>query len=214
MSSGITVLLLLGESTLYSRFKIPLDFYKGSQYNIGKGTQFAGLIEKIDLIIQDEMSIQHKYCFETIHRILKDIRGFDVLFRRIPIILGGDFAQILLVICRANCARTIAVNLQQFFFWGHLTILRLHCNMRVQSGCQNQDFADQIRTFFYDKNLQNRRLNLFFYIRITTLLVALFDKIYPRSCIDQVYLDNSLFRSRVIFTARNDTITDVNNTIL
>src|SRR6266498_447041 len=31
---------------------------------------------------------------------------------------------------------------------------------------------------------------------------------------DQVYLDDGLFRSRAILTARNNTITDVNNTIL
>ena len=59
--------------------------------------------------------MQHKYCFETVHRTLKDIRGFDALFKGISVILGGDFAQILLVVRRANRARIIAVNLQQSF---------------------------------------------------------------------------------------------------
>ena len=86
--------------------------------------------------------MQYKYCFEVIYRILKDIRGSDALFGGIFVILGGDFAQILLVVRRANRARTVAANLQQFFFWGYLIVLRLRRNMRVQSGRQNQDFAD------------------------------------------------------------------------
>ncbi len=56
--------------------------------------------------------MQHKYYFEVVHRTLKDIRGFDVFFEGIPVILGGDFAQILSVVRRANRARTIAANLQ------------------------------------------------------------------------------------------------------
>ena len=59
--------------------------------------------------------MQYKYCFEVVYRILKDIRGSDVFFERISIILGGDFAQILLVVCRVNRVRIIAVNLQQSF---------------------------------------------------------------------------------------------------
>ncbi len=75
--------------------------------------------------------MQYKYYFEIIYRILKDIRGFNVFFKGILIILDGDFAQILLVVRRANRARIVAVNLQQSFLWGYLTILRLRRNMRV-----------------------------------------------------------------------------------
>jgi len=57
------------------------------------------------------MSIQYKYYFEVVHRTLKDIRGFDVFFEGIPVILGGDFAQILLIVRRANRVRIIAANL-------------------------------------------------------------------------------------------------------
>jgi len=57
--------------------------------------------------------MQYKYCFEIIHRILKDIRRSDVLFRGILIIFGGDFAQILPVIHKVNYVRT--VDLQQSF---------------------------------------------------------------------------------------------------
>ena len=44
--------------------------------------------------------MQHKYCFEVVHRLMVDLRSVadDVLFRGVPVILGGDFAQILLVV--------------------------------------------------------------------------------------------------------------------
>ena len=58
------------------------------------------------------MLIQYKYCFEVVYRILKDIRGSNALFGGILVILGGDFAQILLVVRRVNRARIIAANLQ------------------------------------------------------------------------------------------------------
>ncbi len=56
--------------------------------------------------------MQYKYCFKIIYRILKNIRKSDVFFfSEIPIILNGDFAQILLIVYRANRARTVAANL-------------------------------------------------------------------------------------------------------
>ncbi len=56
--------------------------------------------------------MQHKYYFEIVYRTLKNIHRSNTLFRKIPIILGGDFAQILLIIRRVNRARIIAANLQ------------------------------------------------------------------------------------------------------
>ncbi|KFY68857.1 hypothetical protein V498_10553 [Pseudogymnoascus sp. VKM F-4517 (FW-2822)] len=46
---------------------------------------------------QDEVPMQHKFCFEAVHRLLCDIRPTtsDSLFRGVPIILRGDFSQIL-----------------------------------------------------------------------------------------------------------------------
>ncbi len=38
------------------------------------------------------MSIQYKYYFEIVYRILKDIRGSDAFFKEISVILSGDFA--------------------------------------------------------------------------------------------------------------------------
>jgi hypothetical protein len=44
--------------------------------------------------------MQYKYCFKVVHRLLVDLQSVtdNVLFKGVLVILGGDFAQILLVI--------------------------------------------------------------------------------------------------------------------
>ena len=56
------------------------------------------------IIIWDEVPMQHKYCFEAVSRTLNDICHANKhdLFGNIPILLGGDFAQILPVVRRGN----------------------------------------------------------------------------------------------------------------
>jgi PIF1-like helicase len=55
--------------------------------------------------------MQNKYDFKAINRILRDIRDCEKLFSGLSVILDSDFAQILLVIKRANRVRTVAANL-------------------------------------------------------------------------------------------------------
>lgn len=54
--------------------------------------------------------MQHRYCFEVVNRTLNDILGVsdNCLFDNIPIVLGGDFGQILPVISRGNQDATVA----------------------------------------------------------------------------------------------------------
>jgi hypothetical protein len=59
--------------------------------------------------------MQNKYDFETVDRTLRDIRDCEKPFSGLPVILDGDFTQILPVVKRANRARTVAANLQQSF---------------------------------------------------------------------------------------------------
>jgi ATP-dependent DNA helicase PIF1 len=112
VSSGIAALLLPGGSTSHSRFYIPLNSTQNNQCNISKGTQAAGLLERALLIIWDEVPMQNKYDFEAVNRTLRDIRNCEEPFGGLPMILSGDFAQILPVVKRANRARTVAANLQ------------------------------------------------------------------------------------------------------
>ena len=87
--------------------------------------------------------MQHKYCFEVVHRLLADVRSVseDVLFGGVPVLLGGDFSQILPVIPQGSRGDIIAASLQRASVWPRLRKLRLHTNMRVRNATTENDQA-------------------------------------------------------------------------
>jgi len=103
-SSGIAAQLLPGGRTAHSRFKIPLSNDINAVCNITHNSDLGELIRKTSLIIWDEVPMQHKACFEAVNRTLNDLcnRGEERVFGGIPVVLGGDFAQILPVIRRGT----------------------------------------------------------------------------------------------------------------
>ena len=66
--------------------------------------------------------MQYKYCFEVVYRLLTDLRSVtdDLLFGGVPVILGGDFAQILPVIKRGSRPEIVRACLQMSFIWPRL----------------------------------------------------------------------------------------------
>ena len=88
--------MLPGGRTSHSRFAIPLKINEQSVCAIKKNSDLADLIRITALIIWDEVPMQHRYCFEALDRTFRDICscGDDVLLGGIPVVLGGDFAQI------------------------------------------------------------------------------------------------------------------------
>lgn len=87
--------------------------------------------------------MQHKYCFEVVHCLLVDLQSTtdDLLFGRVPVILGGDFAQILLVVKHGSQADIVRACLQESFIWPQLSRLYLRINMQVCKGEYSQDFV-------------------------------------------------------------------------
>ena len=97
--------------------------------------------------------MQNRYCFEAVDRMLQDIRDCARPFGGIPVILGGDFAQILPVVPRGSRADIVAVSLRQSYLWSSLRLLSLRLNMRVRIGEDNQRFADWIRRLLSDPRI-------------------------------------------------------------
>lgn len=124
-SSGIAAELLPGGRTSHSRFQIPLVLHEGSMTMMTGGSHAAELIRRAGLIIWDEVPMQHKYCFEAVHRTLCDIRGNEHTFGGIPAILGGDWAQILPVVRHGNRAAIVRACLQNSFLWLRFRMLTL-----------------------------------------------------------------------------------------
>ncbi|KAI5892327.1 uncharacterized protein SCHCODRAFT_02462598, partial [Schizophyllum commune H4-8] len=73
-SSGIAALLLRGGRTAHSTFKIPIiTLSDASTCSFSKSSARADLLRAADLIIWDEVLMQHRYTVETLERTLCDI---------------------------------------------------------------------------------------------------------------------------------------------
>lgn len=44
--------------------------------------------KETDLIIWDDVPMQHKLCFQVVDRLFRDLRGLDIRFGGIPNLLG------------------------------------------------------------------------------------------------------------------------------
>ena len=86
--------------------------------------------------------MQHKQCLMAVHRTFTDLLGNDDLFEGIPMVLGGDFAQILPVVPRGNREGIVAANIQKTFLWPRFQKLFLRQNMRIRNEVANEAFAD------------------------------------------------------------------------
>jgi hypothetical protein len=138
-SSGIASLLLLGGRTAHSRFKILIDLHDESTCNITQQMKVAELVRKVDLIIWDEAPMMHRRAFEVVDRTLHDLMQLDdaqateKIFGGKTVVLGGDFRQILPVVPKGGQEDIVSASLPRSHLWQHVTILRLHINMRVMA---------------------------------------------------------------------------------
>jgi len=72
-SSIIASLLLLGNRTAHSRFKISIDLHDESTCNITQQMKVVELVCKADMIIWDEAQMMHCQAFEAVDRTLHDL---------------------------------------------------------------------------------------------------------------------------------------------
>ena len=214
-STGIAALLLPNGRTSHSQFKIPLNLHESSVSSITKQSALGQLLRQADLIIWDEVPMQHKYCFEVVHRLLVDLRSVtdDVLFGGVPVILGGDFAQILPVIPHGSRPEIVSACLQKSFIWPRLKRLHLRTNMRVREGENGQDFVRWISQLPYDPAL-NGMVSIPAYVNKPASITDLINHIYPPGLLQRAATDPSTFRGRCLLTVLNATVTELNKVVL
>lgn len=122
-SSGIAALLLPGGRTPHSCFRIPLDIQDDSMCAIKKNTHLAELIQQSSLIIWDEAPVNHKHCFETFDRTLRDIMSsinqdsVSMQFGGITVVLGGDFRKTLPIIPNARKQQILNASITRSHLW-------------------------------------------------------------------------------------------------
>lgn len=81
----------------------------------------------------------HRFALEAVDRTLRDVCDNDALpFGGIPVLLGGDFRQILPVISHANISQMLNACLKKSFLWNDVQYLQLSENMRLDPDSQNR----------------------------------------------------------------------------
>jgi hypothetical protein len=129
----------LGGRTAHSRFKIPIDLHDESTCNITQQMKVAELVRKVDLIFWDEAPMMHRRAFETVDRTLRDLMQLhdaqvtEKIFGGKTVVLGGDFQQILPIVPKGGRKDIVNASLPRSHLWQHVTIIRLHINMRIMA---------------------------------------------------------------------------------
>ncbi|SAM01868.1 hypothetical protein [Absidia glauca] len=214
-SSGIASLLLSGGTTSHFRLKIPLKVNETSTCSITKNSKLAELLRMTTLLIWDEVPMQNKSCFETVDRTLRDIRSSNVLFGGLPVVLGGDFAQIPPVVRNGNRSSIVEASIKQSYIWGHTEVVQLKQNMRVRGTFANDlHFKEWLTSITYNTALQNAKILLPQYISQTYSIDELISKVYPQQDLIRAVNDTSLFYKSAILTPKNDTADALNQKVL
>lgn len=152
-SSGIAALLLQGGRTAHSMFKIPIEVGGGDYCNIKKGSMLAELLNITDLIIWDEVPMQHRYGPEAVDRTLQDIRGSDKPFGGITVVFGGDFQQILPVVIKGSREDIVGASMRKSPLWAKIHVLHLTENMRLGQTEQDKEYAHFLLDVGHGRNL-------------------------------------------------------------
>ena len=116
---------LPGGRSSHTRFHIPIPTEASSSCNIPKVSDAAEMFQNTSLMIWDQVSMQRRYCFESVDRMLRDVAGKDVLFGGIPVVLSGDMQQMLPALPRGGRAGSVAASLKSSYIWGQLEYLPL-----------------------------------------------------------------------------------------
>lgn len=212
-SSGIAALLLRSGRTAHSTFKIPIDgLTDDSHCSIPKEGMLAGMLRLTRLIIWDEITMQHRHAPEAVDRTLRDIRNNESPFGGITVVFGGDFQQILPVVVKGSREEIVGASLQRSYLWQQVEILKLHRNMRLEQNPSAREFSQWLLDVGHGRGLDGDGLHLHESMRCDNLQ-SLIDFIYPglgsRNPPPAEY-----FLNRMILSARNSDVDDINNDIL
>ncbi|XP_071693070.1 uncharacterized protein [Rutidosis leptorrhynchoides] len=234
-SSGIASLLLPGGRTTHSKFVIPLELLENSTCGIKQNTHLAALLNEARLIIWDEAPMTQWYAFEALDKTLRDILGAKgeenrrKLFGGMPILLGGDFRQILPVIPKGKRQEIVQACINRSDLWKFCQIHTLSRIMRVNEYT-NDGTIDTRKQLFNRWVLDIGDGNLpvhakkgedeptwieipeeFLLTPTPSPIESIVDAIFPEFGLKQT--DEDYLRERAILTPRNDDVTEINKHI-
>jgi ATP-dependent DNA helicase PIF1 len=125
--TGMAASLLDGGRTATSRFRLPLQFTDTSTSSIRASRpehiDMCNLLSECNLVIWDEATTAHKYAFECVDRLFRDLcRRPNTPFGGKTILLCGDFRQILPVVKRGTSVDIINACIKNSYIWRDMPV--------------------------------------------------------------------------------------------
>lgn len=155
--------------------------------------------------------MQQKHHFSAVDKLLRDITGKkEQLFGGIPVLFGGDFAQILPVVEGGGREQITNACIRYWSKWSSITPLFLTENMRVINGEDNQRFAEWLSRLSYIPELYGD-IDIPDWIRTTDDGKVFREFVYPEQLLETG--DTSLFHDRAILASTNESVDSFNSEI-
>ena len=113
----------------------------------------AELIQVASLVIWDEAPMTNRCCFEALDRTMKDILSEHkpsnamLPFGGNPVVLGGDFRQILPVVRKGSRAAVVGASITNSRLWRHVVLLKLHTNRHLRDPSLQGAQRDELQCF-------------------------------------------------------------------
>lgn len=157
-SAGVSALLLHKGSTAHSAFAIPLIVDHSSMCALTGRDSKSLLLKSADLIIWDEIAMQHKHCVEAVDRSLQHIRQTDSPFGGLAMIFAGDFRQTLPIVPGGTMYDQRKACLKASYIWNQLRVFHLYENLRLK-GSDNTSHGDSLKYAEWLLRVGNGQLN-------------------------------------------------------
>jgi ATP-dependent DNA helicase PIF1 len=159
--------------------------------------------------------MSHRFCFEAVDRMLRDIRvSPNKPFGGITTVLGGDFRQILPVVLRANPVQSVESSVSSSPLWQHVEVLHLTQNMRLDSEQQQHaQWLIQVGEGRIGERVPNEPFTWSIPIPQcmqleNKTLTGLIEAIYPN--FEQNFQLENYFADRMIMAAENEHVDIIN----
>jgi hypothetical protein len=213
-SSGIAALVLPGGRTAHSTFKIPLDTSSNKPGAVKKQSLRADLLRRTHLIIWDEVPMQHRFNITSVDLMLQDLRDEPKkFFGGVPVVFGGDFAQIPPVVSKGRRAEQVQASLRSDPTFSSIKTLSLTQNMRLGIAIADQQYAEWLRELPYTPKLRGL-IELPSIIRQVQEIQQLHEQVFPVLELARTDQLPEWFEQRAILAPHNRTVDEHNRILL
>ena len=173
------------------------------------------VLQATEVIIWDEVPMQHKYAMDSVDQAAHDLLKNDKPFGGITIVCGGDFRQTLPVVPRGVRQQIISASLCRGKLWKDVEVHYLVKNMRLDRTPESDEHAKWLLDIGAGRNYVEGTEHVEIPEDMcceNNTVESLIEVTYPG--IGQGYKEDQYFLDRTLLSCKNDDVDDFNSMIL